>query len=74
MTEPRLANILTELTQREPVFHRPELGTTRRDFENMTDANFLEVGASGRRYSRQYVIDTLAQRHRVPHEDVWETS
>ena len=74
MTDPRLASVLAELHQREPVFHRSEFGTTRRDFENMTDENFLEVGASGRRYSRKYVIDTLAERHQIPQHDVWETS
>jgi hypothetical protein len=39
--EPRLASVLTELSKREPVFHRTEFGTTRRDFANMTDENFL---------------------------------
>lgn len=73
MTDPRLASVLAELHKREPVFHRSEFGTTRRDFENMTDENFLEVGASGRRYSRKYVIDTLAERHQLPQQDVWET-
>lgn len=74
MVEPRLASVLTELSKREPVFHRTEFGTTRRDFENMTDENFLEIGASGRRYSRMYVIDTLARRHSAPHDDVWAAS
>jgi hypothetical protein len=38
----------------------------------MTDANFWEIGASGRRYSREYVLNVLTQRHSRPHEDVWE--
>jgi hypothetical protein len=72
-TAPQLLAVLEELKQREPLFHRPELGTTRRDFENMTDASFWEVGASGRRYSREFVLDTL--ENRLPHRDVdhWET-
>ena len=73
VTEPRLAGILAELTAREPIFHRPELGTARRDFENMTEPDFWEVGASGRRYSRAFVLDTLEERHRTPHDDPWET-
>jgi hypothetical protein len=73
-TDSRLAAVLEELERREPVFHRSEFGTTRRDFENMTDAAFWEVGASGRRYSRQFVIDTLVERYSQPHDDVWETS
>lgn len=71
-TDPILADVLEELIAREPIFHRPEFGTTRRDFESMTDIHFWQVGASGRRYSRQYVIDTLVERHSAPHEDVWE--
>jgi hypothetical protein len=73
-TDPGLANVLAELEKREPIFHRPELGTSRSDFEDMTDPQFWEVGASGRRYSREYVIDTLAQRHATSPTDVWETS
>lgn len=40
----------------------------------MTEPEFWEVGASGRRYSRSYVLDTLEKRHETPHDDVWETS
>lgn len=72
VTDPRLVAVLEDLIAREPIFHRPEHGTTRRDFEEMTDPDFWEVGASGRRYSRQHVIDTLVKRHSAPHEDIWE--
>ena len=71
---PRLAEILAELSSREPIFHRPELGTTRADFEAMTAESFWEVGASGRRYSREFVLDTLEQRFSSPHTEAWETS
>ena len=71
----RHAEVLRQLMRREPIFHRPEFGTTRADFENMTDPAFCEVGASGRRYSREYVLDILQQRHAQPIEDeVLETS
>jgi hypothetical protein len=40
----------------------------------MTADNFWETGASGRRYSREFVLDTLESRHRTPHEDIWETT
>ena len=72
VTDPKLTPILEELRRREPIFHRPEFGTTRRDFESMTEGGFFEVGASGRRYSRERVIDLLVERHSKPHEDVWE--
>ncbi len=39
----------------------------------MTMEDFWEIGASGRRYSREYVLDVLQERHRNPVEDTWET-
>jgi len=72
-TAPHLIAVLEELKRREPIFHRPELGTSRRDFENMMDASFWEVGASGRRYSREFILDTLENRMSQHVEDIWET-
>jgi hypothetical protein len=72
-TDAALADVLEELKSREPIFHRPELGTTRADFEGMTAEDFWEVGASGRRYSRAYVLDELERRYAGEHADVWET-
>ncbi len=73
-TDPKLLGVLAELRCREPIFHRPELGTKREDFEGMTTADFWEVGASGRRYTRKYVLDALEEQHRSPVEEVWETT
>jgi hypothetical protein len=70
-TAPQLLAVREELQRREPIFHHPELGTTRADYENMTDANFWEVGASGRRYSREYVLDTLENRPPNPAVASW---
>jgi hypothetical protein len=68
------AAVLEELRRQEPVFHRLEPGATRADLENMTDAQFCEVGASGRRYDREYVLDLLEKRFENPGEDIWEVS
>ena len=73
-TDIGLNEVREELRLREPIFHRAELGTARADFERMTEESFWEVGASGRRYSREFVLDELEKRHAVPHSDVWETS
>jgi len=73
-TDSKLLGVLSELRCREPIFHRPELGTSRADFESMTTADFWEVGASGRRYSRKYVLDALEERHQSPVDEVWETT
>jgi hypothetical protein len=72
-TDPELAGILDELSSREPIFHRSEFGTARADFEKMTDEAFWEVGASGRRYSRKFVLDVLEKRFSAPHAEVSET-
>lgn len=77
-TEPKLREILQELRSREPIFHRPEFGTTRADFVAMTGKDFWEVGASGRRYSREHILDVLEDRHQVAShlalEDTWEAT
>ena len=72
-TSPEVLAVLEELKLREPIFHHPEFGTTRLDYENMTDPDFWEVGASGRRYSREFVLDTLAKRAPDPEESRWLT-
>jgi hypothetical protein len=73
VTDPKLMGVLEQLQSREPIFHRPELGTTRADFEKMMAADFWEVGASGRRYSRDYVLSELQRRYAGPYVDKWET-
>jgi hypothetical protein len=75
ITDPALEPVLHELQRREPLFHHPELGTTRRDFEGMTTEDFWEIGASGRRYSRDYVLSVLADRQTGSGPiDVWSTT
>jgi hypothetical protein len=72
MTDPRLHAVLSELVAREPLFHRPEWGVTRRDFEAMIASDFWEIGASGRRYSRDYVLAVLeSQRDGAQPDDTW---
>jgi hypothetical protein len=63
VTDPALASVLKELRAREPIFHHPEFGTTRADFDNMMTPDFWEVGASGRRYSRKSILDELERRY-----------
>jgi hypothetical protein len=73
-TDSKLLDVLAELRRREPIFHRPEFGATRAEFERMVDEDFWEVGASGRRYTRQYVLEVLEDRARTSEEDQWETT
>ena len=71
MTE---AEAFEELKAREPIFHRPELGTSRVHFERMTDERFWEVVASGRVYDREFVLENLERRYATPHVDEWDVS
>jgi hypothetical protein len=73
-SDEELQRVTEELCAREPIFHRPEFGTTRAEFERVMADEFCEVGASGRRYDRAFVLDELERRHAAPHEDVWKTS
>src|SRR5215471_7246443 len=69
-----MPTVLEELLAREPIFHRPELGTTREDYRRQTAEDFWEVGASGRVYSRDEVIETLVARGRVEGDEHWTVS
>ncbi|WP_326607752.1 nuclear transport factor 2 family protein [Streptomyces sp. NBC_01800] len=40
----------------------------------MTAPDFWETGASGRRYSRAYVLAALDERYKAPSAEEWETS
>lgn len=51
-----LRAILEELRSREPIFHTERFGQTLEDFERATAPDFWEVGASGRRYSREFIL------------------
>ena len=73
-TAPELAEILAELSRLEPIFHWPPKNMSRAALEEMTVDDFWEVGASGRRYSRDFVFNVLEQRKSKPEPDVWKTS
>jgi hypothetical protein len=63
VTEERLLGALQGLMSREPLFHRRELVNCRDDFERETAEDFWETGASGHRYSREFVWATLKERY-----------
>lgn len=58
-TDPNLLPVLEELKRREPIFHTQEFGIARADFEKATDPGYWETGASGRRYSRAFILSEL---------------
>jgi hypothetical protein len=57
--DPELLPTLDELRRREPIFHTPEFGTTTAEFERSTAPDYWEVGASGRRMSREFILREL---------------
>ena len=59
--DPHLRPVLAELLAREPIFHRPAHAATLDDFANLMAPDYWEVGASGRRYSRAYILEHLAE-------------
>jgi hypothetical protein len=73
-TDPKLLDVLADLRRREPIFHRPEFGTTRAEFDSTVDSDFWEIGASGRRYTRKYILEVLEKRARPAEEASWETT
>jgi hypothetical protein len=72
---PELLRVLEELRRREPIFHTPEFGATRIDFENAMAPEYWEVGASGRRYGRDFILKSLEQSPPVDAESAgWQCS
>lgn len=71
-TAPDLLAVQEQLIRLESMFNSPEGGLTRETCQNMTAESFWETGASGRRYSREDIIDTLLRRDSVPPEDCWQ--
>jgi hypothetical protein len=59
--DPELLPVFEELRCREPIFHTAAFGTTLVDFERVMASDYWEVGASGRPYSRDFILHTLKQ-------------
>lgn len=73
VTDAALAPVLAELRRLEPLFALAEAGATREDIDRLLVADFWEVGASGGRYGRDFVLEVLAGRQREPRGEAWET-
>ena len=63
--DPALTSVFEELRNREPIFHAPRFGTTVQDFERAMAPQYWEVGASGRRYSREFILRHLEEKRLV---------
>ena len=58
-TDPSLIPILDELRPLEPIFHTPDFGLELADADRRMAPDYWEVGASGRRYSRDFILQAL---------------
>ncbi len=56
-----LEPVLEELRRREPIFHTKEFGMTAAERERVVAPEYWEVGASGRRYSREFIVRGLEE-------------
>lgn len=75
VSEPAASDaVRAELLAREPIFHKPEFGTTREAYIAQTAEDFWEVGASGRVYDRDGVIEGLVRRGKVEGAEHWAVS
>jgi hypothetical protein len=68
------AEIQAELSAREPIFHRPAFARTRDDFDRLMAPGYWEIGASGTRYDRAFILDHLQQNPPVDADTAgWQT-
>jgi len=61
LVEPRMEAVLAELRLLEPIFHTRAFGLTAAERERRVAPEYWEIGASGRRYSREFIMKTLAE-------------
>lgn len=74
-TDVVLLPILEQLRSREPIFHTHNSSKNLTDFERMTAPDFWEIGASGRRYTREFILRMFADNELVDaHLAGWKTS
>jgi hypothetical protein len=69
-----LDDVKAELLAREPIFHAADFETTREACLAQTADDFWEVGASGRIYERDFVIDEVVRRGKVAGDENWTVS
>jgi hypothetical protein len=60
--EDGLEAVLRELRAREPIFHTAAFGLTAAERERVVAPGDWEVGASGRRYSREFILRLLEEK------------
>ena len=72
-TPDHLKPTLEALMRIEPLFHAVCPEATESLFEELVADDFWEIGASGRKYSREFALHTLKSRQSTDAEN-WQTS
>lgn len=67
--EPGLQTLLDELKELEPIFHRAAFGSSSEDFARQMTPDYWEIGASGRCYSRDFIVRHLDEHPPVDAEN-----
>ena len=52
------------LMKREPIFHHREYTNNRETVDNKMHSDFWEISASGKLYTRDFVLDYLEERYK----------
>lgn len=72
--DPKLRSVLEELRRLEPIFHTSAFGITLSEFEARMAPDYWEVGASGHRYTREFILNHLEANPPVDAEAAgWKT-
>ena len=71
--ESGLVPLLDELKTLEDLYHAAFPDATLADFDRLVAPGFWETGATGRRYSRAFARQVLAQRPARPDPASWRT-
>ncbi|RYE70420.1 MAG: DUF4440 domain-containing protein [Oxalobacteraceae bacterium] len=69
-----LTPVLAELMRLEPLFHSAHFDSSTENFQRLVAPEFWEVGASGKRYGRDFVLSVLADRSNGPEVTSWKTA
>ena len=74
-TNSDLLPVLAELRHYEPIFHTQEFGLSTAECERRMAPDYWEVGASGRRYSRKFILRHFEEKPPIEARRAgWSTS
>lgn len=69
--EEDLSLIIADLKRLEPLIYVANDGKMRDYFEDLLIPDFWEIGASGKKYDRDFILSILEDRNRNPREEPW---